>query len=79
MQTFTLTQEYVTLGQLLKFSGQIQTGGEAKLFLSTVRVLVNGERDDRRGRKLYPGDLVEIPGETPITVVAAERTEVPET
>lgn len=70
MQTFTLTQDHITLGQLLKIVGQIQTGGEAKIFLAEVRVKVNGERDDRRGRKLFAGDIIEIPGEEIITVVA---------
>jgi S4 domain protein YaaA len=73
MATFQLTQDFITLGQLLKFTGQVQTGGEAKLFLAEVRILVNGERDDRRGRKLYPGDVVTIPGEEPVIIVAPEQ------
>ena len=56
----------------MKFVGQVHSGGEAKVFLAEVRTLVNGEREDRRGRKLYPGDVVEIPGEEIVTVVAPE-------
>ncbi len=56
-----ITTEYITLGQLLKLSDVVSYGGEAKPFLSTNVVLVNGENDDRRGRKLRPGDKVEIP------------------
>ena len=70
MEIFTLKDEYITLGQLLKFMGQIATGGEAKTFLAEVRVKVNGERDERRGRKLYAGDTVEVPGEVTIQVAA---------
>ena len=34
----------------------------AKWFLSEHEVLVNDEPDNRRGRKLYVGDVVEIEG-----------------
>lgn len=56
-------EEFITLGQFLKLAGVIQTGGMAKWFLSEHEVFVNGEKDDRRGRKLYEGDEVEIPGD----------------
>ena len=52
--------EYMTLNILLKIEGIIQTGGAAKIFLQENVILVNGEPDNRRGRKLYPGDVVEI-------------------
>jgi len=51
---------YITLGQLLKLVNLIGNGGEAKSFLATHEVIVNGEVDCRRGRKLYHGDEVEI-------------------
>lgn len=54
--------EYMTLGQLLKSLDVIASGGEAKIFLQSYPVLVNGERDNRRGRKLYAHDRVEIEG-----------------
>jgi S4 domain protein YaaA len=53
---------YITLGQLLKEESVIATGGQAKWYLHENEVLVNQEPDDRRGRKLYPGDIVAIPG-----------------
>lgn len=52
---------YITLGQLLKEENVISSGGQAKWFLRETDVLVNGEHDDRRGRKLYPSDTVEVP------------------
>lgn len=52
--------EYIRLGQFLKFVDVISTGGEEKIFLMTHQVKVNGEREERRGRKLYPGDEVTI-------------------
>ncbi|WP_203363979.1 S4 domain-containing protein YaaA [Bacillus sp. REN10] len=54
--------EYIVLGQFLKLAEVIQTGGMAKWFLSEHEVYVNGELDQRRGRKLRVGDQIEIPG-----------------
>ena len=60
----SITSEYITLGQFLKFSDIIQSGGEAKSFLASNKVLVNGEEDNRRGRKLRDGDEVIIMNQT---------------
>lgn len=57
-------EEYITLGVLLKIAGIIDTGGQAKFFLSENTVLVNGEKDNRRGRKLYHGDEINVLGKT---------------
>jgi S4 domain protein YaaA len=54
--------DYIALGQFLKLADIIQTGGMAKWFLSENKIFVNGEQDQRRGRKLYHGDKVKIPG-----------------
>lgn len=51
---------FITLNILLKITGEISTGGQAKYFLHTTKVLVNGEEENRRGRKLYPGDEVVV-------------------
>jgi S4 domain protein YaaA len=64
MKKIKITSEYITLGQLLKFADIIQSGGETKFFLSTNKILVNCELESRRGRKLYPGDLIEINNDT---------------
>lgn len=55
-------EDYITLTQLLKLSGTIGTGGQAKFFLSEYNVYVNGERETRRGKKIYRGDEVEVEG-----------------
>ena len=51
-------EDFITLGILLKLAGIIDTGGQAKWFLSENAVLVNGEEENRRGRKLYHGDQI---------------------
>lgn len=53
--------DYITLGQLLKEEGLIQTGGASKYFLRENEVLVNGQVDTRRGKKLRAGDEVIVP------------------
>lgn len=68
MKTVGISTEYITLGQLLKLADCIATGGEAKAFLQETTVLVNGQPDNRRGRKLVPGDIVEVEGCGRITV-----------
>lgn len=57
-----LTEEMITLGQFLKFAGVIDTGGMTKWFLENHDIQVNGEPENRRGKKLYPGDKVVIKG-----------------
>jgi ribosome-associated protein len=55
-----LSTEFITLGQFLKLADVIQSGGMAKWFLSEHTVFINGEQDQRRGRKLRAGDKVQI-------------------
>lgn len=60
MRDIKIKTEYIKLGQLLKFADIISNGGEEKAFLATNKVWVNGELEDRRGRKLYKGDVVKV-------------------
>lgn len=62
-RTITIRNEYITLGQLLKTVDVIQSGGMAKWYLSEYYVFVNEEEEQRRGRKLRDGDVVELPNE----------------
>lgn len=55
-----ITTEYITLGQLLKFVGIIRSGALAKEFLASNIIYVNGEEENRRGKKLYKGDIINI-------------------
>ncbi|MCG7337745.1 S4 domain-containing protein YaaA [Staphylococcus sp. ACRSN] len=51
----------ITLGQFLKTEGIIESGGQAKWFLQDFEVMINGERETRRGKKLNHQDSLEIP------------------
>lgn len=60
MKIVKINTEFITLGQLLKMENLISSGGEAKYFLANNDVYVNGELDNRRGRKLYPDMVIKI-------------------
>jgi len=52
--------QMIRLGQLLKLAGMIDSGAEARGFLQSEHVWVNGQREVRRGRQLYPGDVLRV-------------------
>lgn len=58
----SIKTDYITLGQFLKLADVIESGGEAKGFLAQNKVLIDGTPDNRRGRKLRGGEVVEILG-----------------
>ena len=57
------TDEFIKLGQILKKAGLVGSGVEAKEVILDGEVKVNGETEERRGRKLYDGDVVSFDGE----------------
>lgn len=57
-------EDFITLNVLLKITGVIDTGGMAKAFLAENPVLVNGTSENRRGRKLYSGDVIKVLNDT---------------
>ncbi len=63
MEVIKLRDEFIKLGQALKAVGYVESGVEAKDVIQEGLVLVNGEIDTRRGRKLYDGDIVTFDGQ----------------
>lgn len=61
-EDFALRGEYITLDALLKATGLAGSGGDAKRLIAEGEVRVNGEPESRRGRKLRPGDTVQMAG-----------------
>lgn len=57
-----INSEYITLGQLLKLTNLFDSGGMIKHYLQQEGVLVNNEREHRRGRKLFERDVIEVNG-----------------
>jgi ribosome-associated protein len=69
VQQLKIEGPFITLGQLLKKLDVIDSGGQAKHFLQEYEVKVNNEVEWRRGRKIYPQDIVEIAGHPAVQVV----------
>ncbi|TVY10692.1 S4 domain-containing protein YaaA [Paenibacillus cremeus] len=62
MKPISIHTEYITLGQFLKLADCISTGGQAKSFLQDAVIAVNGEPENRRGRKLRAQDIIKVEG-----------------
>ena len=57
-----IRDEYIKLGQAMKLAGLVDSGIEAKILIQDGQVLVNGEVDTRRGKKLVDGDTFSFQG-----------------
>ena len=62
MLELKIESEYIKLDQFLKLADIASTGGHAKYLIQEDVVKVNGEVEMRRGKKLVPGDIVEVEG-----------------
>ncbi|MFH5881424.1 RNA-binding S4 domain-containing protein [Liberiplasma polymorphum] len=60
METVKIHTDFITLGQLLKFVNIASSGGDIKAILATKKITVDQEVDNRRGRKLYKGMVIDI-------------------
>ena len=63
MNDIKIKDEYIKLGQALKLAGMVGSGVEAKIVIQNGQVLVNGNVELQRGKKLYPGDIFSFNGE----------------
>ena len=63
MENIVITTEFIKLQDLLKFANLVSTGGEAKIIIQEGEVKVNGEVCTMRGKKIRPGDVVELDGQ----------------
>ena len=60
MEKISIHSESIQLDQLLKWAGIIESGGQVKPMLEEQLILVNGNIETARRRRLFPGDRVEI-------------------
>lgn len=58
MRTININTPFIKLDQFLKLTNLCGSGGEAKEIIQSGKVFVNGEKEDRRGKKLTDGDMV---------------------
>ncbi len=63
MKNVEIQKEPVELYKLLKFEGMAASGGEAKFFISEGKVLLNGEVETRKRKKIVSGDIIEMDNE----------------
>ena len=66
-----ISTEWIRLEALLKLADAVPSGGMAKNLIQDGQVLVNGEVCTMRGKKIYPGDSVEIDGQR-VTIQAGD-------
>jgi ribosome-associated protein len=62
MKEIKIKDEFIKLGQLLKLAGLVDSGLEAKVEIINGHVKLNGNTEIQRGKKVFPGDLVEFKG-----------------
>lgn len=62
METIKIRDEFIKLGQAMKLAGMVDSGVEAKIEIQEGCVKVNGETQVQRGKKIYPGDIIEFDG-----------------
>ena len=72
VETIEIHTEFIKLDSFLKFAGVSETGGQAKEMVQEGLVLVNGQVCTMRGKKIRPGDVVEI-DDLQLHVTAAEK------
>lgn len=64
MEIVTIKDDFIKLGQLLKLAGLVDSGVEAKILINEGNVKLNGNVEVQRGKKVVPGDIVELDGNT---------------
>ena len=60
MENIKINTPFIKLDQLLKFSNITENGADAKFLITEGYVKLNGETEIRRGKKIYPKDIVKI-------------------
>ena len=64
MKNIEINAEPIALYQLLKLEALVSSGGEAKVAIDNGRVLVNGEIETRRRKKIMSDDTIEFESES---------------
>ncbi len=62
MEIFRIKDTFITLGQFIKVSSLVSSGGMVKPFLEEAFIKLNGIEENRRGKKIFPNDILEING-----------------
>ena len=73
MEEIIIDTEFIKLDSLLKYAAVVQTGADAKFFISEGLVLVDGEVETRRDRKIYDGMTVKILADEEVNLIVKKR------
>lgn len=76
-RTVRIHTRNIALGAALKWAGVVGTGGEAKTLVAASRVLVNGQVETRRGRRVFSGDRITVQGGPSLVIAAADDAKTP--
>ncbi len=68
MEEIKIKTEFIKLDQLLKYANISQSGGESKVYIKNEEVRLNGKIETQRGKKIRPGDVIEVEGFDKLTV-----------
>ena len=60
MEKIKISTEYIKLDQLLKWANLVNSGAEAKIFIQNGKVLVNNQVEQKRGKKIFKGDIIKF-------------------
>lgn len=60
MDTITIKDDFIKLGQALKLAGLVESGVDAKFVVQDGLVKVNGKIETQRGKKIVAGDVIEF-------------------
>lgn len=70
MMEIEIHTEFIKLQQVLKLAGYLDQGSDIKAYLAEEEVMVNGEIVTQRGKKIYPGDIIECKGFEKLKVIS---------
>ena len=73
MEEIIIDTEFIKLDSLLKYAAVVQTGADAKFFISEGLVFVDGVVETRRGRKIYDGMTVKILADEEVNLIVKKR------
>jgi ribosome-associated protein len=72
MEIIKIKTPFIKLDQLLKYSGLVDSGGDAKDIILSGLIKLNDVVVLERGKKIYPGDCVEMENGDKISLLKVE-------
>ena len=72
MEKIYIHTEFIKLQQALKLAGLVDQGSDVKFYLAEGMVTVNGQQVSERGKKIRPGDVIDLKGIGTVEVAAED-------